>query len=572
MKNSERPQAKNTSKLKNKTTAPSSVLTRFDNWLLKKERTLFYLLCTTCLLFSFFLFNARVSEGNDDSLYIEAGYNYAHNFSTYAYLANAPLYPLFLGLLTKLFGFKLVVFKIFSLLFNFIGLLFLYKSFKNRIPYSILFTVCFLTATNNYFQYYASQTYTESFYLALQFVYLYYFLKLLDRIDQDEATATKQSIGLWIITGGLLLLLVMARNVAVAILPAIVLFFLFIKKYKYILWSIGSFLAFKIPYEIIHSLLWSQKNQYNGQLKILLLKDPYNASKGNDDFAGFVSRFFDNIQLYLSKRFFQVLGFFSENSTETNMMWALIVITLIIVGFIKTLRSKNRALFFSVLLMASIVFVTFVILQARWDQPRLIMVHVPIMLITILFGLYQLVKKSSYAQNIFLLICFILVSSSVISSTKKAADNIPIVIKNLKGDSYYGYTPDWKNFFKMSEWCADNLPDTALVASRKASMSFIYGNGKKFFPVYKVYALDTTSGYSNPDSVLHYFQKNKVTHVLLASLRRDPSKADGNIINTLHRMMEPIAKKYPEKLKLVSQIPPPEQMQIEPAFLYQITY
>jgi hypothetical protein len=250
----------------------------------------------------------------------------------------------------------------------------------------------------------------------------------------------------------------------------------------------------------------------------------------------------------------------------------LIVITLLVIGFVKALRSKNRPLFFSVLLMTSIVFITFVILQARWDQPRLIMIHVPIILITILFGLYQLVKKSAYAQNIFVVISVILISSSFISSTKKSADNIPVVLKNLKGDKYYGYTPDWANFFKMGEWCSTNLPDTALVASRKASMSFIYGNGKKFFPVYKVVALDTTTGYSFPDSVLMYFKKNKVTHVLLASLRRDPSKADGNIINTLHRMLEPVSKKYPEKLRMIHQIPAPDQAQIEPAYLYQITY
>jgi len=103
-------------------------------------------------------------------------------------------------------------------------------------------------------------------------------------------------------------------------------------------------------------------------------------------------------------------------------------------------------------------------------------------------------------------------------------------------------------------------------------MSFIYGSGKRFFPVYKVYALDTATGYSNPDSVLHYFKRNGVTHIILASLRRDPSKADGNIINTLHRMAEPIARKYPEKFTLVYQEPKLEDAQLEPAYLYKINY
>lgn len=545
---------------------------KLERWFNAHEKGILNVLIGVCLLFSFMLFNMRISEGNDDSLYIEAGYNYAHDFANYSYTASAPLYPLILAGLTALFGISLTVFKIFSVLFNFLGLFFLYKSFKGRIPHIILFTVCFMVAINNYFQYYASQTYTESLFLALQFIFLYCFFKLLDKEESGEDVANRKYIGLWLFVGGLLFLLIMTRNGAVAALPAIIIFFIFIKKYKYILWSIGSFLVYKIPYELIHSFFWKQKDQFSSQFEILKRKDPYMPSKGNDDLLGFASRFFENIQLYLSKRFFQVLGFFSENYTEANLTWALVVIVLIAIGFTKALKSKNRALFFAVLYMSSLVALTFIILQARWDQPRLIMIHVPIMLITILFGIYQWVKNSAYAQNIFVLICLILICSSFISSFKKSANNIPIVMKNLNGDKYFGYTPDWINFFKMSEWCSGNLSDTSLVASRKASMSFIYGNGKKFFPVYKVFALDTVTGYSNPDSVLLYFRKNKVTHVILASLRRDPAKADGNVINTLHRMIEPVAKKYPEKITLICQMPDPKEAQIEPAFLYKINY
>ena len=160
--------------------------------------------------------------------------------------------------------------------------------------------------------------------------------------------------------------------------------------------------------------------------------------------------------------------------------------------------------------------------------------------------------------------------SSLISAMGKVSENLPILSKNLKGEKFYGYSADWKNFLQMSEWCADNLPDSALVASRKAPMSFVYGKGKKFFPVYSVIALDTATNYSKPDSVLAWFKKNKVTHVILASLRRDPAKADGNVINTLHRMIEPIAQKYPERLVLIHQIPAADAAQIEPCYLYEI--
>jgi hypothetical protein len=48
-------------------------------------------------------------------------------------------------------------------------------------------------------------------------------------------------------------------------------------------------------------------------------------------------------------------------------------------------------------------------------------------------------------------------------------------------------------------------------------------------------------------------------------LRINPNVADGNIINTLWRMMGPVEQKYPQKLKLVHQ-----EGTAEPAFLYMI--
>ena len=546
---------------------------KLDAWLLKRERFLFYFLCTLCLGFSLFLFNARISEGNDDSLYIEAGYNYATNFWHYSYVANAPLYPLFLGLLTKIFGIKLIIFKIFSIAFNFIGFVFLYKAFKGRISYTILFTVCFIVVTNHWFQYYASQTYTESIYLSIQFIFLYYFFKLLDLDTANEDLTQRKYLRHWLVIGLLLFVIIMTRNVAVAALPAIVLFFIMIKEYKYIFCTIGSFLLYRLPYEVIHKILWGgQKTQFSSQSNQLIQKDPYNAALGNDDFNGFVGRFFDNTQLYLSKRIPQLLGFREESSVETFGVISILIIGLMVLGFVKAYRSKNKALFFSVLYTTSLVSLTFIILQARWDQPRLIMIHIPIILFTVFFGLAQLFKKSAIAQNFLIVFFVVLMCSGFMASAWRMGNNLPIVVKNLKGDKYYGYTADWVNFFKISEWCSTHLPDSALVASRKAPMSFVYGNGKRFFPIYKVAFLDTTTQTSNPDSVLAYFKKNKVTHVILASLRKDPSKADGDIINTLHRMIQPISVKYPNKLKLICQFPPPEQAQIEPSYLYEINY
>ena len=108
-------------------------------------------------------------------------------------------------------------------------------------------------------------------------------------------------------------------------------------------------------------------------------------------------------------------------------------------------------------------------------------------------------------QGIYIVIVGIICSSVLISSFKRGSENLPIVKKNLSGNIYYGYTPDWQNFLKCSEWCADNLPSNTLVASRKAPMSFVYGKGKKFVPIYSVITKDSLTQQSNPDSALAFF-------------------------------------------------------------------
>ena len=144
---------------------------------------------------------------------------------------------------------------------------------------------------------------------------------------------------------------------------------------------------------------------------------------------------------------------------------------------------------------------------------------------------------------------------------------VKIAKKNLSGDVYEGYTPDWKNFLKCSRWCNDSLPANTLVASRKAPMSFIYAKGKKFFPIYKVIKKDSLTQQSNADSALAFFKSNNVTHLMLASLRTNPNENNGQVINTLHNIAQPIMEKYPNALKLVHTEGLSEQ-----TYLFKINY
>ena len=196
---------------------------------------------------------------------------------------------------------------------------------------------------------------------------------------------------------------------------------------------------------------------------------------GQDDWTGFLGRLVDNTNGYLSRRLFQILGFIPETFATNIGLVAILVLSLFFIGLFIAWRQKQEYMFFSGILTLFLCGATFTVLQQRWDQPRMVMIHVPIILLTIFGGLAYLFKQSSVGQNILVLVFLLIIGSSFVSTTSKVGDNLPVLARNLGGDKYFGYSPDWMNFLKMSEWCADNLPDSAVVVSRKAPMSFVYG-------------------------------------------------------------------------------------------------
>jgi hypothetical protein len=104
---------------------------------------------------------------------------------------------------------------------------------------------------------------------------------------------------------------------------------------------------------------------------------------------------------------------------------------------------------------------------------------------------------------------------------------MPVLQKNLSGNKYAGWTPDWVNYFKMSEYAAKKLPKDAVVACRKASMSFVY-TGKNFSGIGGVPS-------ATLDSALHPDEyKQKFLGVILSE------KMLSNVTNALFPTMRTI--------------------------------
>ena len=542
---------------KNSSSNAIGIIERLNFWFEKNDKKIFYSLLFFSTLFSLLLFDSKVSPGGDDSSYIERAWLFLHE-GKYPYF-QGPGYPLVLSLFVSFFGLNIIALKFFSIVCQIGFVWFTYKAFVKRIPYTVLFALLAFISFNNFIQYYSSQTFTETFFLFIQSICLYVIFKIIDNINKEWSWVEgfKQNYIQWLLFGLMFVLLSISKSIAFVTIVGVVFYFILNKNYKQAVYAIIVFAAIRIIYQLTITKMFGAND--TDQLEMMLRKDLYKPEGGHENVSGMIDRFFNNFKTYISLHMYRLLNLRSIDTLQ--IVPPLSYISSVVLGVFTFLSyKKNKFVFFSSIYLIVLCGGIFFGVQASNMQDRLIIIVMPLIFLVLFYGAYELAKRSSGAQMALVLFSGFMLLITIGKSTIQAKKNTVALKKNLNGDMYYGYTPDWENFLKMSKYCADSLPDSTQVLSRKPGMSFIYGNGKKFVSQYWV----TTT---NADSVLMGWQKQKIQYVILANLRMNPQKNNGRIVNTIHRMLGPVYQKYPEKLKLVKTIGT-----IEKCELFEIKY
>ncbi len=462
----------------------SGILDFLDSFFDRNLTIFFWIGFVAVGLFSFLLFDFRVSDGGDDSSYIVRAYDFIKNglFPVY----QGPLYPMFLSLFVGIFGVKVTLLKTLSLVFMLSQYVLFYKAFAKRISSTLLVSVMIITSVCASLLYFSSQTYSEAFFMMLQSAFLLFVFKYV--IDcWDAEVSFKRDWAHYLILGALAVAAFWARSVGLVSIIALVLFLVSYKKWKQALFSLGGFFAVLLPLEVLkRSIFHQQAVQFSDQGKSLLLKDFYNPVKGNEDLVGLIHRFFDNAHLYLSKHLFVFMGLKPTEHPQPTHLLTYLVFILAVIALIYSFK-RNKYLFLSILYTGAIVVTTFVAVQAHWDQPRLAIVFYPLLLLTLFSGMYNLLKTKrgknlQFILPVMILIIFFASFKAIISRTNERSKTLQA---NLSGNLYYGMTPDWVNYIEMSKYAAKNTPANELTACRKPEISFVYAD-KKFYGIYSI--------------------------------------------------------------------------------------
>lgn len=539
--------------------APQGLLGRMESFFDRKEKLIFFILMGVSVLVSLLLFDAKISIGGDDSAYIERATWFLED-GKYPYY-QGPLYPLFLSVFISMFGVKLMVLKFASLVCYNLHVWLTWLTFRKRIPSSLLVALLAFISINSFMQYYSSQTYTEGFFLFLQSVCIYLTVRIIDINDENKelgwVEGFKKHYKLFLVTGFAFLLLSLSKSIAIICIVPVLLFFVLYRNFKFPVYLLSCFVTLRVIYTTIVTSIYSSND--SGQFEQILRKDLYKPELGHEDLAGLVERFLNNFNTYLSLHTWRIFHFRPEDTSVIIPGLAFFTFAALVVFILISIR-KNKYIFFCSLYAVVLCSAIFGGIQANNMQDRLIIIAIPFILLLFLYGFYRLAQRGGGTTLLYIGTGSLILLFSAFNTFKKAGANTTALKKNLAGDVYYGYTPDWENYLRLSKWCADSLPSNAYVAVRKSSMSFIVSGGKKFHGVYTVFSQD-------PDSVMANFKKAGVTHVIVASLRRNPKKNDGTVINTFQRLLYPVAERNPNSMRMIKRMGT-----VEPAELFELRY
>ncbi|MDZ4757742.1 MAG: glycosyltransferase family 39 protein [Bacteroidota bacterium] len=549
----------------------SNLLGRIEAYFGKKHVMYALIIVGVNVLFSFLMFDAKISIGGDDSSYIERANRFLHNGEFPFY--QGPLYPLMLALPIAMFGINLWVLKFMSLIFSALGIWFLYKAFRGRIPYLVLFISLLFVSLNANIQFYSSQTYTEAFYMMLQAIGFIFAFKLIDKVL--EGKPIKETWKLFLLNGSWVVFLSLCKPVALAMAAPIVAYFLLKKKWKAVLYMFLAILVARGALEV--GLRATVGKPDSSQLEVILMKDQYKPQLGKEDFGGLMTRGKNNLGLYMAYHFYHIMHlntntlekYYEKNKNENNMKLAWFTAAIFILITLLNWR-KNQAIFFACLCFMAYLGATFFGIQANNMQERLILPAVPLMMLAFMGAFYQLASAVIFAQVYYVILIAVILFANLFFIGKQSSKNLPTLKQQLGGEKLAGFTPDWVNYLKMSEYCADSLPADAHILTRKGNMSYIYTNASDKF----------VSAYSPPtygaDSMLWWLKNQKITHINMASLRSNPDALDGKILTTMHSIMKPIDSVYPgRKFEMVKiyktegALSPEEE---ESAKLFKINY
>ena len=525
---------------------------KIENFTKAKANIILIISIVIAVVFSIIFFNPDVTVGGDDSIYIKSAYDFRHGLAFPSW--HGSMYSIVLSIVIFVFGLNLIVLKLVSVAFT-VGSIYIIQKILLKISnYTVTAFTILATSLSLLLSIYASTTYSEPFFIFIQALYIYLFIKYITSNNNIKTDWKKM-----LLFGVLSYLMFQTRTVSIAAVGATLLYLLFEKKFINSTLYVAFIALTHLTFSFYKKIVWKiEHTGFEHQLEILRLKHPYKPNDGNDNLMGFIHRIWDNSEIYLSKHLMKMTGFKSIESRESNTILTIaLLISIFFFAFI--VIKKNKKTLFLVLYLVGIIGLTFVSLQKIWDQDRLIIIYFPYIVGIFFMGLWHLFQNKQLKNFQFLPIMFsIILLLSITAQSVKGIEKYSYKNK-FKSGEFSSYNPDWQNYLKATRWASLNLSDTSVVVCRKPGMAWISGEGNDIFKgLYNV-------EYDNADSIQKTFEELGATHVIMANLRVNPARKTDKTINTIRKSLTYLCTKSPGSFELIKEFGEDEK-----AYLFKI--
>ena len=306
----------------------------------------------------------------------------------------------------------------------------------------------------------------------------------------------------------------------------------------------------------ITKFAWDNRNEKIGKTESDYVGDFYMKADGQkmasvDDW---VTRAKNNVGSYVTKYLPNSIYMvsFDKNKPIKSSDWikGISIIALMLVGLFRT--KKGGLLFF---LYIGVTMGVLLIWPEQYSGERYYTCIIPFYIFLTLNGVAELTKiifriiQKSYNPVIVQSLAVILFSAIFLFPAYVKAQEQPRKMANIKSWKMLGNV-NLNYYLDAVEWCGDNLPDSARVICRKPEIYYIYSGYHKAAGFAK---------YSEPDSVMSFLIKNKVTHLII-----------DNWFKHAYTTLYPAIVKYPEKFKMEKKFGEVnEAMKINPCFVFR---
>ncbi|MDR0733853.1 MAG: glycosyltransferase family 39 protein [Dysgonamonadaceae bacterium] len=262
---------KNT-KIKKLKEQPLSLFERAEKHLQQNDAVYFWVIFAVTAIVAILLYDPRVSLTGDDSGYILGANGFIKDFRFPS--SQAALYMVALSPVTYFFGIALFPLKMFSML-SMIGFMyFTYIAFRRKIPACILFPALALVSVNSYVLYYASQTYSEAFYMFMQSLFIYVFFRFAVK-NKPENAGRGTEIKEYLLVALAALGVALTRPIGISVIVATAGYFLFYKEWKNMGLFLLSFVVLYFIYSLVQNRVWGGGGDLAPQMNNFLNKNPY---------------------------------------------------------------------------------------------------------------------------------------------------------------------------------------------------------------------------------------------------------------------------------------------------------